>query len=296
MSYSRPRRPTELPELRAKLLDDRAFWRAMADLGTLNPSFERADLMRDSLARATLWWIGTDCCDLLDQAAPAMPPVTLTAELVPDIDGLAFLERPLTGIDALHPDVAVPFDYIHWEPSIVRDLACLSIVVWRHFSDQSRVPPAPLGRTDWPYGFSTDHRLPGVSDLAHRSMVEDRRLLAALWQFSSQPSVTTSRDVNVDWAATKRLARQGHEPAPVRLVNLNRRHKRQPAPGSPRGPREYSCQWIVKPHWRQQAYGPGRALRKAIYIERFVKGPSDKPLRVRDTVKVWDQPDPGPQP
>jgi hypothetical protein len=45
----------------------------------------------------------------------------------------------------------------------------------------------------------------------------------------------------------------------------------------------------VRPHWRRQAYGPGRTLCKAILIAQHIKGPVDKPLRLRDAVKVWDQ-------
>jgi hypothetical protein len=70
------------------------------------------------------------------------------------------------------------------------------------------------------------------------------------------------------------------------LVNLSRKDQRGRLADTPAG-REYSCQWIVKPHWRQQAYGPGRSLRKAILIAEHIRGPQDKPLRVRDAVKVW---------
>jgi hypothetical protein len=52
--------------------------------------------------------------------------------------------------------------------------------------------------------------------------------------------------------------------------------------------REFSCQWIVRAHRHRQAYGPGRTLRKAILIAQHIKGPVDKPLRLRDAVKVWD--------
>lgn len=47
---------------------------------------------------------------------------------------------------------------------------------------------------------------------------------------------------------------------------------------------EWSRRWMVRGHWRLQPYGPQRTLRKAIWIDPYVKGPEDKPLDVRDTL------------
>lgn len=49
---------------------------------------------------------------------------------------------------------------------------------------------------------------------------------------------------------------------------------------------EWSRRWMVRGHWRLQPHGEGRALRKAIWIDPYVKGPADKPLDVRETVWV----------
>jgi hypothetical protein len=121
------------------------------------------------------------------------------------------------------------------------------------------------------------------------SITEDRRLVAALWQLTSQPELVASSDEKPYRAAAKRISRKGHTPKPVRLVYLNRKTGRRNQPAST-GTRTYSHQWIVKPHWRQQPYGPGRSLRRATYIAPYVKGPEDKPLRVRDTIKIWNKP------
>lgn len=40
----------------------------------------------------------------------------------------------------------------------------------------------------------------------------------------------------------------------------------------------WTCRWIVSGHWRNQPYASGE--RKLIYIMPFVKGPSDKPIKV----------------
>jgi len=47
---------------------------------------------------------------------------------------------------------------------------------------------------------------------------------------------------------------------------------------------EWSHRWMVRGHWRLQPYGPQRTLRRAQWIDPYVKGPEDKPLDVRPTI------------
>ena len=49
----------------------------------------------------------------------------------------------------------------------------------------------------------------------------------------------------------------------------------------------YTISFIVRGFYRNQAYGPGLKLRRRQWIPPFVKGPKDKPLRVKDTVNVF---------
>lgn len=289
MPYHRPTKPAELAETRAELLDDASLWAAIRTLGTINPSLGETLAIRDSVRDAALWWVGSDCCDLLEHAAPTMPPITLDPDRVPDVDGFAFLERPLVGQDAWNPGVQISFDVIHWQPTIIRGLPCVSIIMWRLDADSQR-PPVPLGRSDWPLGFDTDFQPEGVPPESCASIIEDRRLLAALWQLTSQPELVASHEEDPYRAAAKRISRRGYKPAPVRLVYLNRKpSRRKPAAAAAAG-RTYSHQWIVREHWRQQPYGPGRSQRRATFIEQHVAGPADKPLRVRPKVKIWNRP------
>ena len=47
--------------------------------------------------------------------------------------------------------------------------------------------------------------------------------------------------------------------------------------------RDWSHRWLVSGHWRNQWY-PSEGVRRPIWIDAFVKGPSDAPLLVRPTV------------
>lgn len=46
---------------------------------------------------------------------------------------------------------------------------------------------------------------------------------------------------------------------------------------------EWSCQWAVRGHWRNQFF-PSEDKHKTIWIDPHIKGPEDKPLRVSSTV------------
>lgn len=64
------------------------------------------------------------------------------------------------------------------------------------------------------------------------------------------------------------------------LVNVVRLRKvKSPSKPTDGEPVDWSCRWIVEGHWRNQAYGPGRTERRTVFIEAYVKGPEDKPLK-----------------
>ncbi|MGH9211706.1 MAG: hypothetical protein ACRD2C_13630 [Acidimicrobiales bacterium] len=296
MRYSIPTRASHLPELRAQLVDDETLWQAVEVICLMHGDAGTAAPLRESLRTASLWWIGSDCCDLLEQAAPSMPSVDLTSDLVPDIEGFAFFGRPLVGSHGAVPGATLSFDCVQWLPGIIAGMPAVSILVWSITPDEQMptMPveadwiPQPRGRSDWPFRWATDQRAEGVTDLAHQSIVEDRRLIAAMWQLSTQRNLAETTDITPDRAARRRLERRSHPAAPVRLIRLNR-SSRPAASSEPGAGRDYGCRWIVRAHWRQQAFGPGRSLRKAILVPQHIRGPQDKPLRVRESVKVWDK-------
>jgi hypothetical protein len=51
--------------------------------------------------------------------------------------------------------------------------------------------------------------------------------------------------------------------------------------------RTLNHRFIVRGHWRKQAFGPGRRDRKMVYIAPFVKGPADAPFVERESVFRW---------
>lgn len=95
-----------------------------------------------------------------------------------------------------------------------------------------------------------------------------------------QQRIVTSSSGHIERHRRKQLARENAVVvSDVKVIELRRRET-STALSVPCSHEvvEWSCRWVVNGHWRNQPYANGE--RKLIYIMPFVKGPSDKPLRV----------------
>jgi hypothetical protein len=140
----------------------------------------------------------------------------------------------------------------------------------------------PLGRTDWELGQSwKDHRFfddeSNVDKINRESIIEDRRLAAALWAFMGACEPVYHAPSR---AEHRRAARRGREAASVRVVTW-RGPQGQTVDTSPlpsESGRHVGVRYLVHSHWRNQAYGTGRLKRKYILIPQHWRGPQDAPL------------------
>lgn len=90
------------------------------------------------------------------------------------------------------------------------------------------------------------------------------------------------------WTGAGRGVQPQDRGRPVKVVNLRTLARRPSAPSEPReGGREYAHRWVVRGHWRQQAHGPGRSLRRTTWVPPHVKGPEGAPFLPAETVFVW---------
>ena len=79
-------------------------------------------------------------------------------------------------------------------------------------------------------------------------------------------------------AFRRRLEKQGITTDTVNVIRL-RRIQSQPSTCDDPADREWSCQWIVRGHWRLQFY-PSKGSHQPVWIMPHVKGPEDKPLKI----------------
>ncbi len=64
----------------------------------------------------------------------------------------------------------------------------------------------------------------------------------------------------------------------AKVVVLRRRLDTPPSHNE--GHKDYSCRWTVDGHWRNQPHGENHSLRRLQWIDPYIKGPDDMPLKV----------------
>jgi hypothetical protein len=107
--------------------------------------------------------------------------------------------------------------------------------------------------------------------------------LAAMLSFAAcleflQDRILVASHQEAERPTRRRMAKAGFEHEPVvRVVELRRKQARSERDGDPVYV-EWSHQWIVSGHWRQQWY-PSLNDYQPRWIMPYVKGPEDKPLK-----------------
>lgn len=103
-----------------------------------------------------------------------------------------------------------------------------------------------------------------------------------LWVKQRQVIYTTR---HADRGTRRRMESSAHKPqheqeAEINLVELRARDyiSREPKDGE-ESSIEYSCRWLVRAHWHKYHCGPGRTVIQSKYVESYIKGPDDKPLK-----------------
>lgn len=280
--HAKPRlSPIWMPYLRDKLadwLDDRH------DVEYGRPSSAYSDMLQaawsqgDSLRHSPMWFVSRDMTTLavhtaLHEEPPMVEPPSSTGFIM--FDG---------GVDFECAPGALPVHIV-----AVRWVIQLDENGDRHvgvalFTDNKNVreslrcplPLAPVPHTS-------------LGEVSEGAMGTIGNILQATWALSAEPTVCeVSRPQRPP--ASEPLPHRVVERAVsnVRMVVLRERHDPTPTNGGARDSRRgYGHRFIVRGFWRNQAYGPEHGLRRRQWIPPFVKGPADKPLVTKETVRIW---------
>ncbi|MFE2832236.1 hypothetical protein ACFXI6_14480 [Streptomyces mirabilis] len=294
-------RPQDLPELRAELLAHVASHRGEAQFrqrfagplctseGEMTAAFPAEDFQSEEVRRlgaGELFFVSDEMTDLAATAAESVPFFDLEIPDLPAPAGLMVFAKPF----ALYQDEGKP-------PAQLR--ACCWTVEgtalwftfysdWHSWLTDCR-GAGVFGADEVDYCLKADHWLyPETfifSPLTHtpqpegpyeehgREVASVERVVRSTWLIMQQQLVM-EETAEPDRAARKRLRRAGHEPAPVRVIEL-RRPKTTSGIGD--SDREYHHQWIVRGHWRQQ-WHPKRQVHRPVWIAPHIKGPEGAPL------------------
>lgn len=190
--------------------------------------------------------------------------------------GWIFFER---GLPVPASVKGVEFDHISAIAFMVIDHG----LVIQHFLDTrklggSQLFPGPV--LDWAWGDDASHHQGEDltrEDVMVRQHALARGVLLAFFAFVGQRIFTTSQKLISNRQARKRAEKKLQHIPLVHVVELRRREYQQ-RDESHDTPVEWSCQWLVRGHWRQQFF-PSTGEHRPLWISPHIKGPNDKPLK-----------------
>lgn len=250
------------------------------------------EIAQDQLDRASMYWVGSDMCELLFEAAGTVPDeTTIDPAVFPASSALVAFERNAEGTDA-NSGGRIVVSALHWYP-VLRSLPATAEHPagdpWPEVDiDSYTYLGGPIGRlvsiggSVWPLKVPLSRTGQGGTN-ADSSVIEDRRLLAAFLYLLRSPGICDSSDHVPSRQVRRAAERAGRSVDAVRIINLRRPD--HPSSGN-REESNYHHRWIVSGHWRSQPHGPGRSLRRPVWIAPHVKGPDGAPLLTGEKVRV----------
>lgn len=275
--------PIWMPYLRGKLAD---WIDSRSDVTYGRPSSDYADMLQeawsrgDSLRTSPMWYVSHDMTTLavhtaLHEDPPDVAPPSSTGFVIFD-GGLDLEETP----DAPLAHICAVRWVIQIDDRGDQHVGCSM------FTDDAAVrtllgcdlPLVPMPQTSM-----------GAIDQGRAADVFGR-ILQAMWALSAEPTVCTT---------TTPRRPSSLDPLPPRMVDdavshvrmvILRENLHSPRSGDrddARPRREYSHRFIVRGCWRNQPYGKNHELRRRQWIPPYVKGPADKPLIAKETVRIW---------
>lgn len=286
-------RPSQLPRLRRQTRQHLADSESSIRSGTGETNRAGLDALGTTLDAADLFWVSQDMAALAMHSGGQLAAARWATADRPAPCGLLFWQDGIGHIDG--HGVQVPVEACVWGPFeggmllwLLMSRARLSAEIaeiGRYQLVEEQIPPlipvygTTLPVTDEPVSFAElDPELP-------QSVVG---ALAAAWLLMQQPLIIDRTRERPDKGTARAIARDGLPIPDVTVVDLRRQYTPQDQdPGDETGGRHFRHRWVVSGHWRNQAYGPERALRRQTWVPAHIKGPEGAPLLATEKVNVW---------
>lgn len=110
------------------------------------------------------------------------------------------------------------------------------------------------------------------------------RIAHAMFLLMNQSSVCDVQSEPVRKHHRLLAERRTGKPPTVTAIRLRRNPQANPQHGE--STRQWQARWVVRGHWRWQAYGPRWSERRRQWVAPHIKGPDDKALKI--TKHVYD--------
>lgn len=265
-----------------------ALEQQIATLQWLQSDPEEHDLPHiKALEQAEPFFWSTQCCQLIEKVAISIPDYTLTESSLPTPHGFMWFQKPLVLPANLYANDYLPISAISWNVNSERD-GCVFV---GFYSIHNLNRCAPTSASWLQFGksiFSEFSELVNYNKHMHYYHREEFdikiRCISACLSFIEQ-NILIAPHIEVPRSTRRRMPPKEILPIEpfVHVVQLRRKIYQEPSHVQPSAnPAEWSCQWFVRGHWRQQWY-PGSKIHKPKWIAPYVKGPEDKPLKTPRT-------------
>ena len=286
--------PLDLPFLveksHIKYGDLIAFWEAQTTVDAAGFT-QRMGRAAAALAQAQLSWIDSDLCDMLESVCQDVPDWS-PAACIPGPVGLAGFERPFFTVPyesaADNTLFEVPVRAMSW----MQAGEGLEISCWVAADDIPVEHRSPL-RSDLVLESATTLTV-GINDVldgAQRiEIAETTEGPRGPYRRAGEVCVAVAGSMFLLMTQPRVVSDEVSEPVrvPVR-VSVKSLVVRDSAGGSGGGGRrgKATSRWWVRGHWRQQAWGKGRKLRKPVWIAPHTAGAADAEPDDRPSVQVF---------
>ncbi|WP_229070796.1 hypothetical protein [Actinoplanes sp. DH11] len=261
-----PLKAGQLPKVRDRLTD------LLRSPTGLPAALGERTALADSLEQARLYWIDDEFTQLAADTHRDLPATTITERIVPAGTGLLAFRQPV--------DDRYRLTAASWTPRPGG---------WRLIAYRSFTPPEQVAQTlrhdiGWLIPAHTaevrsGHTMDGDDPLA---------ALVATWLIIAQQATRTTPSP-AEPGIQRAYRRARRRPPEIHTISikgpaLRGIGQRGTAATGSRATPDY--RYWVSGHTRRQAYGPGRALRRDIEIDPFLKGPADAPIKSSTTVRI----------
>lgn len=320
--FAPPHTPAELLAYRDNLLDAwntqdgywffegwlRASGAQSIDGDTIDVDHNFRNMLK-VFAEADPYIVAPDIGDLLAAGARSLPEgVAVNREDLISPVGMIVFERPaqilpeeefnatevVVWVDNAH-DPHVPKDRIGRERIVVMFLSRLSRTETAiHGLDPSLLETVRAPMIDAIYSIRSGQSWDEARDDPQRWQPQEgeadcyepgMRWFASLVTFLKQ-QILVSETRHIAERQLRRARERDNKPTSVGAITLRKRapHPHQDAADEPRAV-EWSCQWLVNGHWRNQYYR-STGENRPIWISPYIKGPDGLPFRAKERVFV----------
>lgn len=235
-------------------------------------------------------------CDMVDQARRDMPEdVEFDETWMQSRNGFLVCETPfeVPNIVEFHNMLQKMVEEEGVDPEKLKFKPKIHAIGWNWLGDDRYkfyiyldMPRSESGFSPWSYfrvgnGVKLSQRIDTFEDSSKpnerydNNELHEMRWVYAAMNLMSQKIASTHKEAPPKATIRRALKKKHSPPREVKVVTL-RRFREDQAKES-KGDVNWRWRWVVRGHWRMQPYKDGTV--KPIFIESFVKGPDDKPLK-----------------